>query len=99
MISDIFDAMNLSIVFIGVITIYCSIRLSIALNRISPSKWWYVCPALIIWGVVNRLLVFIFADSPNLYMLSAMNLPWWMGITIFVHEVRVAAEKLIKDCK
>lgn len=93
---DIFYILNILIVIVGCMTIYCSIRLANVLMAIKPNIWWYVCPMLVIWGVGNRLLIVMFYGTPWVDEIAALNLPWWVGITIFIRQVRIATEKMVE---
>jgi hypothetical protein len=92
---DIFYFLNICIVLVGCCTIYCSIRLAHVLNSKFPNIWWYICPLLVIWGVGNRLLIVIFSGTSYVEDIAALNLPWWVGITIFIRQVRIVAEGIL----
>jgi hypothetical protein len=93
---DIFYFLNILIVLIGVCTIYCSFRLANVLNKKFPNFWWYVCPFLVVWGVCNRAMIVVFSGTAFVEDIAALNLPWWIGITIFIRQIRIVAEQMLE---
>jgi hypothetical protein len=86
--------MNILVVLVGLMTIYCSIRLAVILNSKFPNIWWIICPILVVWGVMNRFLIVMFYDTGYVEEIAALNLVWWVGITILIRQIRIVAEDI-----
>ena len=89
--------LNLIVVVTSIITLWYSIHLMAVVDHSRKFGWWSVLPVVILYGVINRVAVLICSTgySPvSSEWISAMILPLWIGLLVFVRGLYNSAYDL-----
>jgi hypothetical protein len=88
---------DLAIVIVAIVTLWYSIRLMVVLDHVRNYGWWTVLPIVLLYGVMNRTVVLLTEIGYTPYspeFLSAMILPLWVGLLIYVRGLYSSAHDL-----
>lgn len=94
---DAIAILNVMVVVTALITLWYSIHLMAELDHTRVIGWWTVLPIVILYGVLNRVAVLMCSlDYPPISpeLISAMILPLWIGLLIFVRGLYQSAREL-----
>ena len=88
---------NTAVVITALVTLWYSIHLISAVDHTREVGWWTVLPIVILYGVIHRTIVLAttigFTPCPPEWI-SAMILPLWVGLLIFVRGLYGSATEL-----